>query len=159
MAETTTLVMAHMVRRRSARTAILAIIRMRARRTATGDRVTSQMGFSLESVRGGDGDSVTDFAVAASVVVTDSVADSAMVADLVAVDSPVEEDSAAIGAASPIAEDSVVALPAVEIAASQAVEASMGAVDSTEEVVVVSMVAVEVDFMEVAADTAGATGN
>jgi hypothetical protein len=64
-----------------------------------------------------------------------------------------------IGQALPTVADSVVDSPAVEAAASQAAEeASMGAADSTE-VAVVSMVAVVVDSMEVAADMAVATGN
>ena len=161
--------MERMVRRPSARMAILAIIRMRARRMATGDRVTSQTAFSLESARGGDGDSgtgftVTDFTVTDFTVMTDSVTDLMAVGSLAA-DSMASRDLE-IGQALPTVADSVVDSPAVEAAASQAAEeASMGAEDSTEvavdsmEVVAVSMVAVVVDSMEVAADMAVATGN
>jgi hypothetical protein len=94
-----------------------------------------------------------------------------MVAALVAAGSLAEEDSA-IGAASPIVADSVVDLPAVEVAASQAVafmaavEASMEAVaDSTGVAVVDFTAAVEAAFMAVVVDltvavgTAEATGN
>jgi hypothetical protein len=158
--------MARMVRRPSARTAILAIIRMRARRMATGDRVTSQTAFSLESARGGDGDSGTDFTVTDFMVTTDSVTDLMVVGSLAA-DSMAGRDLE-IGQALPTMADSVVESPAVEAAASPAAEeASMGAADSTEaaavvdstEVAVVSMAAVVVDSMEVAADMAVATGN
>jgi len=133
--------MAHMVRRPFARTATLVIIRIRARRMATGGQPTSQTASSLESAHGGDGDSVTDFAAAADSVAdfmmaADLVTGSTTVAALVAAGSLAEEDSPT-GAASPIVADSVVDLPAVEVAASQAV-----------------------DFMAaVAADTAAAIGN
>ena len=167
MEETTTLIMARMVRRPSARTATLVIIRMRARRMATGGLATSLAASSSESARGSDGDSAADFAVA-----TDSGEDFMMVADLVVdlivVDSLGADSMAGrdleIGQASPTVADSVVDLPAVEIVASQAAaftaeeEASMAAVDSTE-VAAVSMVAVVVDSMEVAADMAVATGS
>jgi len=132
MAETTTLLMARMVRRPSARTATLVIIRMRARRMATGGLATSQAASSSESAHGGDGDSVTDFAAAADSVAdfmmaADLVAGSTMVAALVATGSLAEEDSA-IGA------DSVVDLPAVEVAALQAVDFMAAVAASTEAV-------------------------
>jgi len=166
MEETTTLIMVCMVRRPSALTAILVIIRMRARRMATGGPATSWTAFSSESARGSDGDSGADFAGA-----EDSGADFMMVADLVAgsivVDSLGADSMAGrgleIGQALPTVADSVVDLPAVEIVASQAAaftaaaEASMEAVASTE--AAVSMVAVVVDSMEVAADMAVATGS
>jgi hypothetical protein len=118
---------------------------------------------SLELARGGDGDSVADFTVAA-----DSAADFVMVADLMVVGSLAAVSMAGrdleIGQASPTVADSVVDSPAVEVAASQAAafaaaeEASTGVVASTE-VEAVSMVAVVVDFTAVAADMAVATGN
>jgi hypothetical protein len=169
MAETTTLVMARMVRRPSARTATLVIIRMRARRMATGGLATSRTASSSEWAHGLDGDSVADFTVTA-----DSIADFMMAADLVTgsivVDSLGADSMAGrdleIGQASPTVADSVVDLPAVEVADlpaaafTAAEEASMEAVASTE-VAEVSMVAevVVVDSMEVAADMAVATGN
>jgi hypothetical protein len=169
MAETTTLIMACTVRRPSARTATLVIIRMRARRMATGGLATSWTASLSESVRGSDGDSAVDFAVAAdSGEDLDFMMAADLVVDLIVVDS-LDADSMAgrdleIGQASPTVADSVVDLPAVGIVASQAAaftaaqEAFMEAVDSTE-VAAVSMVAVVVDSMEVAADTAVATGN
>src|SRR6266403_1557858 len=125
MAETTTLIMAPMVHRPSARTATLVIIRMRARRMATGGLATSRTASSSESARGSDGDSVADFTVTA-----DSVTDFMMVTDLVAGSIVVDSlggDSMAgrdlgIGQASPTVADSVVDLPAVEVADSPAVE-------------------------------------
>src|SRR5260221_746614 len=130
--------MAHMVRRPFARTATLVIIRMRARRMATGGQPTSQTASSLESAHGGDGDSVTDFAAAADSVAdfmmaADLVTGSTTVAALVAAGSLAEEDSPT-GAASPIVADSVVDLPAVEVAASQAVDFMAAVAASTEAV-------------------------
>jgi len=141
---------------------------------ATGGLATSLAASSSESARGSDGDSAADFAVAA-----DSGEDFMMVADLVVdlivVDSLGADSMAGrdleIGQASPTVADSVVDLPAVEVAASPAAaftaaeEASMEAVASTEvaavstAVAAVSMAVVVVDSMEVAADTAVATGN
>jgi len=137
---------------------------------ATGGLATSRTASSLESARGGDGDSVTDFAVAA-----DSDVD--LVAALMVVGSQGADSMAGrdleIGLASPTVADSVTALPAVEVAASQAaafmavVAASTEAVDFTVAVEAASMavavvdstaVAV-VDSTAVAADMAVATGN
>src|ERR1700757_2355500 len=104
-----------MVRLPSARTAILAIIRMRARPMAIGDRVISQTEFSLELAHGGDGDSGTDF----------TAKDFMMVMGLTVMDLTAGRDLE-IGQASPTAADSVVDLLAVEVAASQAAAFTAG---------------------------------
>jgi len=151
--------MARMVLRPSARTAILVIIRMLVRHMATGDRVTLQTESSLELARGLDGDSVTDFTVTADSDTAFMVATAFMMATaLLAMGLLAEEDPAATEADSPIVADSVAALPAVEVAASQAA-AFMAAVAVSMVVEAVSMVAVAADFTAVAADTAADTGN
>ena len=165
MAATTTLTTAPTVLHRFARTATLATIRMPVRPTDTGDLITSWAVCLLGLARGGDGDSVTDFTVTA-----DSATDFMMVTDLMVMGSLATVSMAGrdleIGQASPTVADSVVDLPAAEVAASQAAgfaaaeEASMEAVASTGVAVVVdSMVVAVEDSMEVAADMAVDTGN
>jgi hypothetical protein len=153
--------MARMVRRPSALTATLVIIRMRARRMATGDPVTSQTASSLESARGGDGDSVTDFTVTDFMVTTVTDLMVTTVTDLMVVGSPGADSTVGrdleIGQASPTVADSAVDFLAVEVAASQA--AAFTAAEASTEVEEVSMAAVAVDSMEAAADMAVATGN
>jgi len=139
---------------------------------AIGDRVISQTEFSLELAHGGDGDSGTDFTATDFMMVMDFMMamDFMMVMDLTVMDSLGADSTAGrdleIGQASPTVADSVVDLPAVEVAASQAAAFTAG--EASTEVEAVSMVAVVVDSMEVAvvvgsmevaADMAAATGN
>src|SRR6266404_2588906 len=167
MAETTTLIMARMVRRPSARTATLVIFRMRARRMATGGLATSRTASSLASAHGSDGDSGADFVVAADSG-EDFMTVADLVVDLIVVDSLGADSTAGrdleIGQASPTAAVALAALPEEAFAAAE--EASMEAVASTEvaavsmAVVVVDSTAVAaVDSTAVAADMAVATGN
>src|SRR6266446_490207 len=168
MAETTTLIMARMVRRPSARTATLVIIRMRARRMATGGLATSRTASSLASAHGSDGDSGADFVVAADSG-EDFMTVADLVVDLIVVDSLGADSTAGrdleIGQASPTAAVALAALPEEAFAAAE--EAFMEAVASTEVaavsmavVVVVDSTAVAaVDSTAVAADMAVATGN
>jgi hypothetical protein len=155
--------MARMVRRPSARTATLVTTHMPVRRTDTGDLTTSWAACSSESVRGMDGDSVTDFTVTA-----DSVADFMMVTDLIVVGSldagSTADQDLEIGQASPTAA-ALAALPEADFAAAAAALAALPEADfaaaavASTEVAAVSMAAVVVGSTEVAADMGVATGN